>query len=146
ALARRHVDPSTVAAVTQVPQTTKPSLARQEQRRRRASAMTGSRFDVVVIGAGPSGAIASALLKREGWNVLVIEAQRFPRFAVGESLLAHCLDFIQEAGMLEALQRHGFQYKDGAAFVRGEQQADVSFADRFSSGFDHAFQVDRASF
>lgn len=108
--------------------------------------MTGSRFDVVVIGAGPSGAIASALLKRDGWNVLVIEAQRFPRFAVGESLLAHCLDFVQEAGMLEALERHGFQYKDGAAFVRGDEQADISFADQFSGGFDHAFQVDRASF
>ena len=108
--------------------------------------MIGSRFDVVVIGAGPSGAIASALLKREGWNVLVLEAQRFPRFAVGESLLAHCLDFVQEAGMLEALERHGFQYKDGAAFVRGDEQADISFADQFSRGFDHAFQVDRASF
>jgi flavin-dependent dehydrogenase len=108
--------------------------------------MSASRFDVVVIGAGPSGAIASALLKRDGWNVLVVEAQRFPRFAVGESLLAHCLDFVQEAGMLDALERHGFQYKDGAAFVRGEEQADISFADRFTRGFDHAFQVDRASF
>ena len=108
--------------------------------------MTGARFDVVVIGAGPSGAIASALLKRDGWNVLVVEAQRFPRFAVGESLLAHCLDFVQEAGMLDALERHGFQYKDGAAFVRGDQHADISFADQFSGGFDHAFQVDRASF
>lgn len=108
--------------------------------------MSVSQFDVLVIGAGPSGAIASALLKREGWKVLVVEAQRFPRFAVGESLLAHCLDFIQEAGMLDALERHGFQYKDGAAFVRGEEQAAISFADQFSMGFDHAFQVDRASF
>ncbi len=103
-------------------------------------------YDVVVIGAGPSGSIASALLNRRGWKVLVVEAQRFPRFAVGESLLAHCLDFVQEAGMLEALEAHGFQYKDGAAFVRGSQYADISFADQYSPGFDHAFQVDRASF
>lgn len=108
------------------------------------SAVAG--YDVVVIGAGPSGSIASALLKRRGWKVLVVEAQRFPRFAVGESLLAHCLDFVQEAGMLEALESYGFQYKDGAAFVRGSDYSDINFADQYSSGFDHAFQVDRASF
>ncbi len=105
-----------------------------------------ARYDVVVIGAGPSGSIASALLKRRGWRVLVLESQRFPRFAIGESLLAHCLDFVQEAGMLEALEAHGFQYKDGAAFVRGAEYSDIHFAEQFSKGFDHAFQVDRASF
>ncbi|HCP57240.1 MAG TPA: FAD-dependent oxidoreductase, partial [Pseudomonas sp.] len=36
---------------------------------------------VVVIGAGPAGAIASALLKRNGHDVLVLERQRFPRFS-----------------------------------------------------------------
>ena len=62
------------------------------------------RRQVVVIGAGPSGAIASALLKRNGHDVLVIERQHFPRFSIGESLLSHCLDFVEEAGMLEAVQ------------------------------------------
>ncbi len=33
---------------------------------------------VVIIGAGPSGAIAAALLKRKGHDVLVIERQHFP--------------------------------------------------------------------
>ena len=33
-----------------------------------------SHYDVVVIGAGPSGSIAGALLKRRGWRVLVLEA------------------------------------------------------------------------
>ena len=76
--------------------------------------------DVIVIGAGPSGAIASALLKRRGWDVLVLEGQRFPRFSIGESLLTHCLDFVEEAGMLPAVEQAGFQYKNGAAFVRGD--------------------------
>lgn len=49
------------------------------------------RRQIVVIGAGPSGAIAAALLKRQGHDVLVIERQHFPRFSIGESLLAHCL-------------------------------------------------------
>ena len=47
------------------------------------------RRQVVVIGAGPSGAIASALLKRKGHDVLIIERQHFPRFSIGESLLSH---------------------------------------------------------
>jgi flavin-dependent dehydrogenase len=105
-----------------------------------------ARYDVIVIGAGPSGAIASALLSRRGWRVLVLEAQRFPRFVVGESLLAHCLDFLAEAGMLEAVQRAGFQFKDGAAFVRGPDYADIDFGDQFSQGYGYAYQVERASF
>ena len=36
------------------------------------------RRQVVVIGAGPSGAIASALLKRNGHDVLIVERQHFP--------------------------------------------------------------------
>ena len=44
---------------------------------------------IVVIGAGPSGAIAAAILKRQGHDVLVLERQRFPRFSIGESLLSH---------------------------------------------------------
>jgi flavin-dependent dehydrogenase len=102
--------------------------------------------DVVVIGAGPSGAIAAALLHRRGWRVLVLEAQKFPRFVVGESLLAHCLDFLEEAGMLDAVNRAGYQFKDGAAFIRGPEYSDIHFSDQFSPGYDHAYEVDRASF
>ena len=92
--------------------------------------------DIVVVGAGPSGSIASALLKRRGWDVLVLEAQQFPRFSVGESLLAHCLDFVAEAGMLDgvvtsdtdlvaellgqALARHDAVDPDDAPSANGE--------------------------
>ena len=38
--------------------------------------------EIVVIGAGPAGAVASALLKRKGHDVLVLERQTFPRFLV----------------------------------------------------------------
>lgn len=104
------------------------------------------RRDVLVIGAGPSGAIASALLKRKGWDVLVLEAQKFPRFSIGESLLTHCMDFLDEAGMLEAVQKGGFQYKNGAAFIRGDAYGDFDFSDKFTPGHDSTFQVLRASF
>ena len=102
--------------------------------------------DVIVIGAGPSGSIASALLKRRGWDVVVLEGQRFPRFSIGESLLTHCLDFVDEAGMLPAVERAGFQYKNGAAFVRGDEYGDFDFGDKFTPGRNSTFQVQRATF
>lgn len=101
---------------------------------------------VVVIGAGPSGAIAAALLKRKGHDVLIIERQQFPRFSIGESLLSHCLDFIEEAGMLEAVQAAGFQTKHGAAFCWAERYTEFDFRDKFTEGHGSTYQVQRADF
>jgi flavin-dependent dehydrogenase len=110
--------------------------------------MTTERRKVVVVGAGPSGSIASALLKRRGYDVLVLERQKFPRFSIGESLLVHCLDFVEEAGMLEAVEAAGFQNKNGAAFARNGEYADYDFGDRFTPGLGRptTFQVERAVF
>ncbi len=102
--------------------------------------------EVVIIGAGPSGAIAGALLKRQGHDVLVLERQRFPRFSIGESLLSHCLDFVEEAGMLEAVEAAGFQRKNGAAFAWNERYTDFDFRDKFTEGHGWTFQVQRAQF
>ncbi|PMV89966.1 MULTISPECIES: NAD(P)/FAD-dependent oxidoreductase [unclassified Pseudomonas] len=104
------------------------------------------RRQVVVIGAGPSGAIAAALLKRKGHDVLMIERQHFPRFSIGESLLSHCLDFVEEAGMLDAVNAAGFQMKNGAAFAWGEHYSAFDFGDTFSNGKPTTFQVQRADF
>lgn len=104
------------------------------------------RRTVVVIGAGPSGAIAAALLKRNGHDVLIIERQQFPRFSIGESLLSHCLDFVEEAGMLEAVQAAGFQKKNGAAFAWRDQYSAFDFGDTFSEGQPSTFQVQRGEF
>lgn len=102
--------------------------------------------EVVIIGAGPSGAIAGALLKRKGHEVLILERQRFPRFSIGESLLSHCLDFIEEAGMLEAVQSAGFQVKHGAAFGWGDRYTEFDFRDKFTEGHGSTYQVQRADF
>lgn len=77
--------------------------------------------DVVVIGAGPSGSVVSALLKAQGHQVLVLEKSTFPRFSIGESLLPQSMQFLEQANMLDAVKAAGFQFKDGAAFVYGEQ-------------------------
>jgi 2-polyprenyl-6-methoxyphenol hydroxylase-like FAD-dependent oxidoreductase len=54
--------------------------------------------DVAIIGAGPSGAVAAALLQRAGRNVLVLERQHFPRFSIGESLLPQSMAYLEAAG------------------------------------------------
>src|SRR5829696_6213321 len=61
--------------------------------------------DVVVIGAGPAGSVASILLERRGWRVSVLEQHRFPRDKVcGECLSALGIDVLQRVGLLEGIQ------------------------------------------
>jgi flavin-dependent dehydrogenase len=104
------------------------------------------RREIVVIGAGPAGSIAAALAKRRGRDALVLERQRFPRFSIGESLLVHCLDFVAEAGMIEAVDAAGFQYKNGAAFSRGGEYGSFDFTDSFTRARVSTYEVERASF
>jgi flavin-dependent dehydrogenase len=102
--------------------------------------------DVLVIGAGPAGAIASALLARKGYQVLVLERQLFPRFSIGESLLANSMEFVHEAGMFEAVMAASFQFKNGAAFALEDQRSEFNFAEKTSAGSPFTFQVPRADF
>ena len=91
--------------------------------------------DVVIIGAGPSGAVAAALLRRQGRRVLVLEREQFPRFSIGESLLPQSMEYLEAAGMLREVVEAGFQYKNGAAFARGDRYTDFDFRDKFSPGW-----------
>ena len=101
---------------------------------------------VLIIGAGPSGSIAGALLQNKGYQVTILERLQFPRFSIGESLLPQCMEFIQQAGMMEAVVNAGFQYKDGASFVCKNQQTEFSFEDKFTEGMGTTFQVQRGKF
>ena len=73
-------------------------------------------YDVTVIGAGPAGTIAAALLNAAGLNVAVFERSAFPRFAIGESLLPICNDVLTEAKLFDRVQSQGFQIKTGEVF------------------------------
>lgn len=102
--------------------------------------------NVIIIGAGPAGCIAAAMLQNKGHQVTVIERECFPRFSIGESLLPQCMEFIEQAGMLEAVKSAGFQLKTGAAFIHNDVHSDFCFSDKFSAGFDSTFQVQRDKF
>ncbi|ASV98429.1 NAD(P)/FAD-dependent oxidoreductase [Paraburkholderia aromaticivorans] len=102
--------------------------------------------DVVIIGAGPAGAVAAALLRKAGRSVLVLERQHFPRFSIGESLLPQSMAYLEEAGMLQAVVEAGFQYKNGAHFVYRDQSSAFDFRDKHSPGWGTTYQVERAVF
>ena len=109
------------------------------------SSMSAS-VDVAIIGAGPSGAVAAALLRRAGHTVLVLERQHFPRFSIGESLLPQSMAYLEEAGMLQAVVEAGFQYKNGAHFVYRDQSCAFDFRDKHSEGWGTTYQVERSTF
>lgn len=91
-------------------------------------------FDIAVIGAGLRARYA-ALLLRQGFSVCVLEKQHFPRFVIGESLLPHCMEFLDEAGFLPALHAEpSFQHKNGAAFTWRDRYTHFDFTDKFSAG------------
>lgn len=102
--------------------------------------------DVLVVGAGPAGSVAAALLKQQGLNILVVEKEQFPRFSIGESLLPQSMEYIEKAGLLQAVVEAGFQFKNGAGFAWGERYTDFDFRDKFSMGWGTTYQVQRARF
>ena len=93
--------------------------------------------DVLIIGAGPAGSVAAALLHREGLRLRVVEKQQFPRFVIGESLLPHCMDLLQEAGLLEVVAQQNFMRKTGAVFHRNSATCDFDFSAQFTSGWKY---------
>lgn len=109
--------------------------------------MNHQHFDIAIIGAGPAGAVAASLLNQQGFKVCVLEKQHFPRFVIGESLLPHCMEFIEAAGFLPAVQAEpSFQFKNGAAFTWGNRYTEIDFTDKFTAGHGTTFQVRRALF
>lgn len=102
--------------------------------------------DAAIIGAGPAGSLAAVRLLREGRSVVILERDRFPRPAIGESLLPLCNDHLAEAGMLEAVQAAGFMLKGGATFLRGGQRERFAFENALPGDGPDAFQVPRDEF
>lgn len=102
--------------------------------------------DVLIIGAGPAGSIAAAMLVQRGFKVLVLEKTKFPRFQVGESLLAQTLGLVDEAGLLEPVMAAGFQYKNGAIFMRGDKYGEYNFINKTAPGYGWTFEVPRDDF
>src|SRR5437667_9529346 len=105
-------------------------------------------YDVAIIGGGPAGSTAAALLARAGRRVVVFERERFPRFHIGESLLPFSMKAFTRLGLHEKFSRSGFMKKFGGEMFGAcsEQGTKFYFKDAFRSQTDHSYQVTRADF
>jgi flavin-dependent dehydrogenase len=106
----------------------------------------GKSVEILIIGAGPAGSVAAALLRQQGRQVLVLEREQFPRFSIGESLLPQSMEYLEQGGMLRAVVEAGFQLKNGAAFARGQQYSEFDFNEKYSPGWSTTYQVPRSRF
>jgi flavin-dependent dehydrogenase len=100
---------------------------------------------VLVIGGGPGGATAATLLAREGFDVTLLEASRFPRYHIGESLLPSILQIMDLLGAREKMETIGFQRKNGAYLEWGNESWPLNFGE-LSGSHTYAFQVKREEF
>ncbi|MGW0548294.1 NAD(P)/FAD-dependent oxidoreductase [Streptomyces altiplanensis] len=101
--------------------------------------------DVLVVGGGPAGATAAALLARQGHQVRVLERERFPRYHIGESLLPSLLPVLDVLGTREVVEAHGFVRKTGAFYGWGGQEWSLGF-DEPGRPSAYSFQVIRSQF
>jgi flavin-dependent dehydrogenase len=76
-----------------------------------------TRCDVVVIGGGPGGSTTGALLRQKGYDVVLLEKKRHPRFNVGESLIPHFWRYCDVTGSTAALEAEDFIQKAGGTVI-----------------------------
>ena len=103
--------------------------------------------EVLVMGGGPAGSTAAALLARQGRKVILLEKARHPRFHIGESLLPMNLPLFERLGVLGKVQAMGV-FKPGADFEADNERGYNSFEFRRAIGDSppHAYQVWRQDF
>src|SRR5437667_8295368 len=76
-----------------------------------------TQYDVIVIGCGPAGSAAAAVLAEKGRRVLVLEREKFPRYHIGESLLPFTYYPLERLGLVERMRQSAFVKKYSVQFV-----------------------------
>ena len=101
--------------------------------------------DVLVIGGGPAGSTVATILATHGITTTVLEREVFPRYHIGESLLASLMPMLDAIGAGEKVKRHGFVEKPGGYFNWGNEKWSFRF-DEIEGAPSHSYQVKRSEF
>ena len=110
-----------------------------------ASPALVERCDVLVIGGGPAGSTAAALLAQQGRKVVLLEKAHHPRFHIGESLLPANGALFDQLGVREQVERLGMP-KFGIEFVSPDHahHSFLEFGDAWDKSMPSAWQVRRS--
>jgi flavin-dependent dehydrogenase len=86
-----------------------------------------NRYDVIILGAGPAGSAASAILAQKGRSVLTLEREKFPRYHIGESLIPYTYFPLERMGMIDKMKASSFTKKYSVQFVTPDGKQSVPF-------------------
>jgi len=105
-------------------------------------------YDAVVIGAGPAGSTAAALLAEHGHRVLLLEREKFPRYHIGESLLPFTYYPLKRLGLIPAMRESAFVKKYSVQFIStsGRASQPFYFYTRYDADVAQTWQVLRSEF
>ncbi len=84
-------------------------------------------YDALIIGAGPAGSSAAAILAEHGHRALILEREKFPRYHIGESLLPFTFQPLQRLGLLDKMRASAFVKKYSVQFVSPSGRASQPF-------------------
>ncbi len=103
--------------------------------------------DILIIGGGPAGSTAAAVLAARGRSVVLLEKGAHPRFHIGESLLPLNTAIFDRLGLREQVAAMGV-LKPGAEFVADDtgRAVQFSFANGLDKRYPYSWQVRRADF
>ena len=83
--------------------------------------------DAIVIGGGPAGSTAAAVLASKGRRVVLLEKEKFPRYHIGESLLPYTYFPLQRIGLIDRMKASHFPKKYSVQFVSSDGRASQPF-------------------
>ena len=106
-------------------------------------------YDAIIIGGGPAGSSAAAILGEYNHRVLVLEREKFPRYHIGESLILFTFGPLERLGLIPQMRKSQFVKKYSVSFVQpdGKRSQPFYFFNRYDKDtIAQTWQVKRSEF